>query len=109
MTTRRNFLAGATAAAAFPSISRAFAIPARRRTGTIKDVKHIVILMQENRSFDHYFGTMRGVRGFGDRLHTIGFDPPLMETFAFITRRHGHLSPATREFMRLAEQRLGVQ
>jgi DNA-binding transcriptional LysR family regulator len=48
------------------------------------------------------------VRGFGDRLHTIGFDPPLMETFAFITRRHGHLSPATREFMRLAEQRLGV-
>ena len=46
---------------------------ARRRraqssTGTIQDVKHIVILMQENRSFDHYFGTMRGVRGFGDRF-----------------------------------------
>src|SRR5581483_4850275 len=33
---------------------------------TIKDVGHVVILMQENRSFDHYFGTMRGVRGFGD-------------------------------------------
>jgi len=29
-------------------------------------VEHIVILMQENRSFDHYFGTLRGVRGFGD-------------------------------------------
>jgi phospholipase C len=26
-----------------------------------------MIVMQENRSFDHYFGTMRGVRGFGDR------------------------------------------
>jgi hypothetical protein len=26
-------------------------------TGTIADVKHVVILMQENRSFDHYFGT----------------------------------------------------
>ncbi|ROQ59297.1 phospholipase C [Streptomyces sp. 840.1] len=30
-------------------------------------IKHVVILMQENRSFDHYFGTLRGVRGFGDR------------------------------------------
>ncbi len=39
-----------------------------QRTGTIDDVEHIVILMQENRSFDHYFGTMRGVRGFGDRF-----------------------------------------
>lgn len=35
-------------------------------TGTINDVGHIVIFMQENRSFDHYFGTMNGVRGFGD-------------------------------------------
>lgn len=37
-------------------------------TGTIMDVEHIVILMQENRSFDHYFGTLQGVRGFGDRF-----------------------------------------
>ncbi len=36
-------------------------------TGTIADVKHVVILMQENRSFDHYFGMLKGVRGFGDR------------------------------------------
>jgi len=36
-------------------------------TGTISDVKHVVILMQENRSFDHYFGTLRGVRGFADK------------------------------------------
>ena len=28
----------------------------------------MVILMQENRSFDHYFGTLKGVRGFGDRM-----------------------------------------
>jgi len=45
---------------------RALEIPAHHRTGTIADVEHIVILMQENRSFDHYFGTLRGVRGFGD-------------------------------------------
>ena len=40
-----------------PVIARALAIPANNRTGTIADVEHVVILMQENRSFDHYFGT----------------------------------------------------
>jgi phospholipase C len=48
------------------AIQRALAIPANRRTGTIMDVEHIVILMQENRSFDHYFGALNGVRGFAD-------------------------------------------
>src|SRR5882724_1441655 len=49
-----------------PSIERALAVPPQHRTGTIEDVEHIVILMQENRSFDHLFGTLRGVRGFAD-------------------------------------------
>ena len=40
-------------------------------TGTITDVQHVVILMQENRSFDHYFGTLQGVRGFADRATTL--------------------------------------
>jgi phospholipase C len=35
-------------------------------TGTLADVKHVVFLMQENRSFDHYFGSLRGVHGFDD-------------------------------------------
>jgi len=69
---RRDFVrlaAGTGAVSSLPlSIQKALAIPASVKTGTIKDVKHIVILMQENRSFDHYFGTMRGVRGFGDRF-----------------------------------------
>jgi len=69
-TDRREFLkllSTAAAAAAFPApISRALALPANNRTGTINDVEHIVFVMQENRSFDHYFGTLRGVRGFGD-------------------------------------------
>ncbi len=69
-TNRRTFLqllsTGALAAAAPSSIARALSIPAHHRTGTIADVEHIVILMQENRSFDHYFGTLRGVRGFDD-------------------------------------------
>jgi phospholipase C len=34
-----------------------------------------MILMQENRSFDHYFGSLSGVRGFGDQAH----DPALSE------------------------------
>ena len=49
-----------------PGIRNALAIPANNSTRSIRDVEHIVILMQENRSFDHYFGTLRGVRGFGD-------------------------------------------
>jgi phospholipase C len=67
---RRDFLRMTTAAAGavmMPgSIRKALAIPPDSRTGTIRDVEHVVILMQENRSFDHYFGTLRGVRGFGD-------------------------------------------
>ncbi|MGS0894331.1 phosphocholine-specific phospholipase C [Burkholderia stagnalis] len=69
---RRSFLRAAAAGTAFsmfpPAIRRALAIPANNQTGTINDVQHVVIFMQENRSFDHYFGTLPGVRGFGDRL-----------------------------------------
>src|SRR5262249_52696477 len=62
-----RYLGSAAFAASLPkSIDRALAIPAKQRTGTIRDVEHIVFLMQENRAFDHYFGTLRGVRGFGD-------------------------------------------
>lgn len=76
MTSRRRFLsssaragiAAATYAAFPPAIQRALAIPANNATGTIRDVEHVVILMQENRAFDHYFGTLAGVRGFGDRF-----------------------------------------
>ncbi|QTZ94806.1 phosphocholine-specific phospholipase C [Streptomyces auratus] len=67
---RRRFLqiAGATAgvSALSSSIARAAAIPAARRSGSLRDVEHVVVLMQENRSFDHYFGSLKGVRGFGD-------------------------------------------
>ena len=71
---RRQFLldalklagASATATVLPESILRAQSIPAAGPTGTIQDVKHVVILMQENRSFDHYLGNVPGVRGFGD-------------------------------------------
>lgn len=68
---RRKFLtATAAGIASTPTlaeaITRALAIPANTRTNSIKDVEHIVILMQENRSFDHYFGPLTGVRGYND-------------------------------------------
>jgi len=71
--TRRDFLkkaillSGATGLSyVFPeSLQRAMAInPAKG--STYLDAEHIVILMQENRSFDHCFGTLKGVRGFND-------------------------------------------
>jgi phospholipase C len=67
---RRGFLGMAAAAAGssmFPAVIRdALAVQANNVTGTLADVEHVVIFMQENRSFDHYFGTMAGVRGFDD-------------------------------------------
>jgi phospholipase C len=48
-----------------PNVRRMLAQQQPRR-GSLADIKHVVILMQENRSFDHYFGTLAGVRGFDD-------------------------------------------
>jgi phospholipase C len=71
---RRDFIrsgAAALSASALSvlplSIRKALAIPANNITGSIRDVEHVVILMKENRSFDHYFGTLGGVRGFNDK------------------------------------------
>lgn len=47
------------------SIKKAAAINAKPGT-TFYDAEHIVFLMQENRSFDHMFGRLKGVRGFND-------------------------------------------
>jgi phospholipase C len=33
---------------------------------SVSDIDHVVILMQENRSFDHYFGALSTVRGWND-------------------------------------------
>ena len=70
---RRKFIklsagAGLAATAWSGLLQQALAVKAHNATRSIRDVEHIVILMQENRSFDHYFGTMKGVRGFGDRF-----------------------------------------
>ena len=72
--TRRKFLslsiksavlgiAGSTLGGMFKSAKAA----TTAATGTLADIKHVIIFMQENRSFDHFFGTLQGVRGFSDR------------------------------------------
>ena len=67
--TRREVLAagvvgGAAALLDHRLIRAALAAPAG--CGRLTDIEHVVILVQENRSFDHYFGSYRGVRGFAD-------------------------------------------
>lgn len=64
---RSNFLTIAASAVLAPTVE--WVRPAFAQTlSTLSDVDHIIILLQENRSFDHYFGTLAGVRGFGDTL-----------------------------------------
>lgn len=73
MDTRREFLKKATVLTGGaglmqllpPSIAKALAIDPEAGS-TWKDAEHIVFLMQENRSFDHAFGSLQGVRGFND-------------------------------------------
>ena len=79
MPSRREFVRNATllTGAAFasgvmpPAIARAMAIDPPPDT-TFRDAEHVVILMQENRSFDHAYGSLQGVRGFRDpRAHRL--------------------------------------
>jgi phospholipase C len=69
--TRRSLLMAGAAGAASLGLSRLpdsvlDAIAAPPLPGRLEDIEHIVFLIQENRSFDHYFGTYRGVRGYAD-------------------------------------------
>lgn len=75
----RRRLLGATAATATAGVLTANAEAAQAAgrpqdhsgqdgpEGGLDTVKHVVVLMQENRSFDHYLGTLGGVRGFDDK------------------------------------------
>lgn len=73
--TRRKLLKLGTAAAAAELASLglhgcglAKSIPSLSSgCSTLNDIEHVVIFTQENRSFDHYFGSYRGVRGFSDQ------------------------------------------
>ena len=63
--TRRRFLQSAAALTAL-ALGEPPALAVSRPPARLSDVDHIIVLMKENRSFDHYFGTLAGVRGFDD-------------------------------------------
>jgi phospholipase C len=99
---RRQWLTGATAlsgvavAGVLPaSLRKAIAATPTGVRGKLDDIEHIVILMQENRSFDHYYGTMPGVRGFRDptaiRLSTgnsVFYQPDASHADGYLTPFH---------------------
>jgi phospholipase C len=71
--TRRRFVGGTLGAAgaagvvtALPAALQRAAADASDTPGDLSQIEHVVVLMQENRSFDTYFGTLSGVRGFSD-------------------------------------------
>ena len=92
--TRRQLLAAGAAGGAGlalhglrPSVLGALAAPPA--CGTLSDIQHVVILIQENRSFDTYFGVYRGVRGFADPTAPIHSSGPLAGRPVFYQRADG--------------------
>lgn len=63
---RRNLMKMVLAESLPASIPKALAILADMTHRSIKDIEHVIFLMQENRSFDHYYGTLQDVRGYSD-------------------------------------------
>src|SRR5580658_5045875 len=79
--TRRQFLPRAAAAGlvlsqAVPALLRAAATqtPDQANWPSNNSIKHVVILCQENRSFDHYFGAFASTFGSGTNT-AVGFTP----------------------------------
>jgi phospholipase C len=103
--TRRRLLASATVLSGVAVGTTVLPLSLRRAlastltdppAGSLADIEHIVILMQENRSFDHYFGTMPGVRGFADpaAIRLPGGHPVFYQPFPDLAREGpGYLTP----------------
>ena len=73
---RREFLGaglggGALLFSPWKTLAQAMAAPAA--CGPLANIEHVVILINENRSFDSYFGTYKGVRGFADSTNRASF------------------------------------
>jgi len=100
---RRRFLQSTSAALALAALDvpRARAAPAR-----LADIDHVIVLMKENRSFDHYFGSMSGVRGFDDpgAMHLPDGRPVWQQPDS--QHPDGHLMPFRLDTRRTSAQRL---
>ncbi|PHH79460.1 hypothetical protein CDD82_2379 [Ophiocordyceps australis] len=65
------------------------------QAASLMDIDHVVLFMQENRAFDHYFGSMAGVRGFNDANLQLNDNVPVWKqvTSPALTRDADHVSP----------------
>ena len=88
---RRRLIQTAAAASAL-AVTPDIAAQASAAPSKLNDIDHVIILMKENRSFDHYFGTLRGVRGFDDPSAT---RPGGRSVFRQADASHpdGHIAP----------------
>jgi len=75
--------------------SWAYLYPTLVSSGSLADIDHVVLFMQENRAFDHYFGTMSGVRGFSDPNVKITNGKPVwyQDVDSTLTNNTTHLLP----------------
>src|SRR5215831_3031513 len=65
--TRRKLIQGAAATGTLGMLGAVSSpIASAAPPAKLTDIDHVIILTKENRSFDHYFGTLRGVRGLAD-------------------------------------------
>ncbi|HLY05286.1 MAG TPA: alkaline phosphatase family protein [Rhizomicrobium sp.] len=103
---RRGFLQGAAATSSLMFASPfAYASNDAARASKLTDIDHIIVLMKENRSFDHYFGTLSGVRGFEDRGATKGDGVSLFRQ-ADPRARDGYVLPFHLDTQKTNAQRL---
>ncbi|UKZ83241.1 hypothetical protein TrVFT333_011047 [Trichoderma virens FT-333] len=78
-----------------PASATLFSIIGLAQAGSLKDIDHVVLFMQENRAFDHYFGTMSGVRGFGDANLQMNDGVPVWKqlTNSHLTTKTDYVTP----------------
>ncbi|MBI4081129.1 MAG: phospholipase [Candidatus Lambdaproteobacteria bacterium] len=104
---RRCFIRGTAAAAlAVLDAARRPAQAEPRVPAKLTDLDHVIILMKENRSFDHYFGTLRGVRGFDDPPAAAGKDGRSVFQQRDPEHPEGHVLPFRLDTTRTSAQRL---
>ena len=74
-------LAGVAAGLSTEALIAALTADAACNT-SLQGIKHVVFLIQENRSFDNYFGTYKGIRGFDDANPRFAqaYTPPVTAT-----------------------------
>jgi phospholipase C len=101
---RRQFIQTAAAASMLAGEAQAQGQP-QGRPSRLQDIDHIIVLMKENRSFDHYFGALRGVRGFDDPRARLAGGRTLFHQ-ADALHPNGHILPFRLDTLTTSAQRL---